>query len=98
MSGIAYLIGKTFTSDDVGNRIPTETRRMIFTEEQSVTRQEWADAGRRGLNPAFLLMTDKVNYNGEDEVEYNDKRYGIYRTYERGDVTELYLERKGGLE
>jgi hypothetical protein len=37
------------------------------------------------------------DYDGERLLEYNGKRYGIYRTYHgRGDQIELYVERKGG--
>jgi hypothetical protein len=39
------------------------------------------------------------DYNGEDTAEYDGKRYGIYRTYERDDEqVELYLEKKAGNE
>jgi hypothetical protein len=38
-----------------------------------------------------------ADYEGERLLEYNGKRYGIYRTYNNGsDEVELYAERKGG--
>ena len=38
------------------------------------------------------------DYNGAKEVEFDGKRYGIYRTYLRQDeLLELYLERKTGV-
>lgn len=98
MCGVADLIKKTYEADSVGNRVASETKRRILTEEKSISRQEWAEAGRQGIKPAFLLRTHRVNYDGEDEVEYNGKRYGVYRTYEFDETVELYLERKGGLE
>lgn len=37
------------------------------------------------------------DYNDEPIVEYNEKRYTVYRTYHsRTDDIELYVERKGG--
>lgn len=98
MCGVAYLIRKTYASDSVRNRVPTETKQKIFVDEYSITRQEWAEAGRQGLSPAFLLRTHRLNYNGEDEIEYKGCRYGIYRSYEYDEYAELYLQRKGGAE
>ena len=97
MCGEAYLISRTYASDSIGNQIPTETRQHILVEEHSITRQEWAEAGRQGLSPALLLVTHKVNYSGQDQIEYCNVRYGIYRTYEHDEQVEMYLERKGGV-
>jgi len=97
MGGIATLIGKTYTLDSIGNSIATETSTTIFVDEKSITRQEWSEAGRQGLNPAVLLVTPSINYSGQDTVEYNSQRYAVYRTYEVGEDVELYLELKGGV-
>lgn len=97
MCGEAYLIEKTYTIDTVGNSVATETERHILVDEHSITRQEWAEAGRRGISPAFVLRTHRANYSGEDTVKYNGVRYGVYRTYEVDEEVELYLERKGGV-
>ena len=97
MCGEAYLIAVTITPDAVGNQKETETKRKILTFERSITRTEWADAGRQGLNPAVFLVTPRCNYNDERIVEYCGKRYGVYRTYEIDDEIEIYLERKGGI-
>ena len=36
-------------------------------------------------------------YAGEQIVEYQGRRYGVYRTYQaKTDELELYVERKGG--
>lgn len=38
------------------------------------------------------------DYSGEEEILYNGKAYGVYRTYKaKTDVLELYVERKGGV-
>ena len=97
MCGEAYLIEKEYTLDAVGNSVPTETKRHILCNELSITRQEWAEAGRQGLNPAKLLQTMRVNYNGEDTVEYCGVKYSIYRVYEHNETIELYLERQAGI-
>jgi hypothetical protein len=63
----------------------------------SVTRNEFFEAGRNGLNPEYVFRVFFGDYDGERIVEYKGKRYGVYRTYHgRNDMMELYAERKGG--
>jgi len=97
MDGMAKLISETFKSDPIGVRKPTETARDIIVFAKSISRSEWSAAARQGLRTAAVLTTAAVNYNDEKIVEYNGKRYGIYRTYLVGDDIELYLEEKGGI-
>lgn len=96
-SGTAQLVTKTITYDSIGQPVETKTNTEIFVSERAITRAEWSEAGRLGLKPELKLVTPFMNYNGEDEVIYNGKTYGIYRTYQNGDSIELYLEAKGGL-
>jgi len=95
-SGIAKLVNSTISYDSIGQAVETETLTTIYVEELSITRAEWANAGRNGFNPETLLATPFMNYGGQRLVEYNGSRYGIYRTYQKGDNIELYLEKKGG--
>lgn len=96
--GTADLIAKTFTYDSIGNPIASETRRTIFTSQKSISRAEWGEAGRNGHKAEICLSTPECNFNGEEEVEYDGVRYGIYRTYCANGEIELYLERKGGID
>lgn len=96
ISGEAKLINQTITYDAIGQSVATESQTMIFVDESSITRAEWTDAGRNGFNPQICLITPFMNYDGQRFVEYKSKRYAIYRTYQRGDNIELYLELKGG--
>lgn len=98
ISGTAKLISETITYDEIGNPVIEEVEREIFCTERAITRQEWTDAGRMGLYPQIELITPYSNYQGEEIVIYNNKRYSVYRTYRRGDDIELYLERKGGVD
>lgn len=101
MDGVAYLIQKTYTEDTLGQRIPTEEKQVeIFVSVDSVSRREWADAGRNGYNPERKLTTAAINYSGEAEIMYEGVRYAIYRTYTPPDtdVVELYLHRKAGVQ
>lgn len=96
MDGIAYLISETFESNEHGQRVAEKTKREVFVTERSMTRSEFFSAGRQGLNPEIVLTTPKVNYAGEELVEYNGIVYSIYRTFQDGDEIELYAGRKAG--
>lgn len=99
MDVIAYLIGYAITYDDYEQEIKTETRSMVYGKKESISRAEFYNAGRSGLNPDFRLTVAVVDYNGETELELDGIRYGIYRTYNvNADYIELYCEKKGGLQ
>jgi hypothetical protein len=96
-SNVLTLIGKTKTQNDYGVWVETETSRDVFCDVSSVTRQEFFDGGRNGLNPEYVFTMFFGDYEGETVCEFNGKRYAIYRTYHaKTDVIELYAERKGG--
>ena len=63
----------------------------------SVSRREFYEAGRNGLNPEYMFTVFAGDYNGERVVEYNGARYAVYRTYRtRTDYIEIYAQREGG--
>lgn len=96
-SNVLTLIGKTKTQNDYGVWVETETSRDVFCDVSSVTRAEFFDGGRNGLNPEYVFTMFFGDYEGETVCEFNGKRYAIYRTYHaKTDVIELYAERKGG--
>lgn len=85
------------TQDSNGVWHKTETTRTVYCQANSVTRSEFFAAGREGLNPEYEFTLFFADYDGEEVVEYNGKRYAVYRTYiGRNDTIELYAERKGG--
>lgn len=96
------LISKTYTTDSMGQRVATEKSTTVFATLTSISRAEWvsySQSGRQGLVPSYVASVFMGDYNGESIAEYDGKRYGIYRTYERDDEqVELYLEKKAGNE
>lgn len=99
MDVIAYLIGYAYTMNVRKQQTKTETRTQIFAKKESVSRAEFYNGGKAGLQPEFRLTTAIIDYNGELEVELDGLRYGIYRTYNVSkDYIELYCEKKGGLQ
>lgn len=98
-STIIYLISEDRQQDAIGQFVATETKKQVYAKKQSITRNEWYDAGRNGLQPEICFVVFRYDYDGELIVEDEDgKRYGVYRTYEnRTEEIELYCESKGGL-
>lgn len=91
------LIAEVFTTNEIGVQVKTETEREVFCDVTSVTRTEWSDGGRIGLNPELRFTMFAYDYADEEIVEYNGKRYTVYRTYRAADDTvELYTERRKG--
>lgn len=96
-SDVITLIKTVRAQNDFGVWENTETTRDVFCDVGSVTRSEFFEGGRNGLNPAYVFTMFFGDYEGETIVEYNGNRYAIYRTYHaKTDVIELYAERKGG--
>ena len=91
------LIAEVISKDSLGMSEKTYPRKAVLCEVNSVTRQEFFEAGRSGLNPSFEMTVFSGDYSGEKVLEYKGEQYGIYRTYRTGDYMELYVERKGGL-
>ena len=91
------LISVTWTADEYGVKQPTETPKKVYANVKSVTRAEFFDGGRNGLNPEFVFGVFFGDYSGEKILEYNGTRYTVYRTYQlRNDTLELYAERREG--
>lgn len=100
------LITTTYTTDDMGQRVPstdgTGAKKTVFATLSSISRAEWvsySQTGRQGLVPSYVATVFMGDYDGQSQCEYSGQVYGIYRTYERDDEqVELYLERKAGIE
>ena len=96
---VVSLISKVYADPDaLGQLLPQETSREVFCRVGRVSQTEWFNAGRAGLAAQYKLVLFAPDYRGEDTVELDGERYGVYRNYAGdGDQIELYLERKGGL-
>lgn len=98
MDDVLTLLASEKTQDIYGVWRETLTEQEVFCRVYSVTRSEFYNAGRNGLNPEYRFEIFQGDYNGETLCEYRGKSYSIYRTYgDPGeDYIELYVERKGG--
>ena len=94
---VIKLISITQTQDTYGVWRETLAYRQVYCRVQSVSRSEFFEAGRSGLNPEFVFTVFFGDYDGETLLEFDGKTYSIYRTYHtRSNMMELYAERKGG--
>lgn len=98
MDDVIKLISQSYKKNDYGVQISTETSREVFCQVNDVTRAEFFQAGRNGLNPSYTFTIFAGNYAGERLVEYAGARYAVYRTYHVPDTDylELYVQREGG--
>lgn len=99
MDDAILLISSEMETDENGVEHAVRNERQVFCRKQSVTRAEFFDGGRAGLNPEYMFTVFAGDYLGEDELVYAGRAYGIYRTYhpEGSDYIELYAARKGGV-
>lgn len=97
-SDIIELIPTLSALDEYGVKRTVEGEpRVVMCQVRGITRNEFFEAGRNGLNPEFQFDVFGGDYEGERLVRYKDKQYAVYRTYfGRTDTVELYCERKGG--
>lgn len=96
-SSVIYLVEETHQQNDYGVIETTYTPRKVYADVTSVSSREWFDGGRNGLNPEYRMTMFFYDYLGEEIVEYNGVQYAIYRTYEKGDLIELYVQKKQGV-
>lgn len=98
-SDVAYLLTDTYTQNEYGVMEKETTKSKVFVKVSSVTSQEWFEGGRNGLNPQYRFEMFAHDYNDEEVIEYNNKQYTIYRTFNKTvDLIELYTELKKGNE
>lgn len=96
MTDELVLIAQTITTDDYNVEVISENERTVLCEVNSITQNEFFAAANTELNPELRFTVFFGDYEGESIVEYQGKRYAVYRTYRAGDYMELYVERKIG--
>lgn len=98
MDDVLTLLKVTTEKDTRGVLHKSISSRDVFCNRSSVSRNEFFDGGRNGLNPEYLFEVFAGDYDGETMCRYNGKPYAIYRTYlpDNADYIELYVQREGG--
>lgn len=100
MDGTAFLIKQENIKDSLGIwQEPKETKQEIFVTVESASRAEFFKAAQTGNRCDFVFITSPLDYSGETVIEWNGRRYDIYRTYynPKEDTMELYAEERAGV-
>lgn len=91
-SEIIYLISTVKTEDEIGNIInSSETSTKCYAKKQSVKTNEFYSAVEVGLTPSVEFVIKRLNYNGEEEIEWNNKRYMVIRTIDPKNKFDIVL-------
>lgn len=95
-SDVLYLIALVKGNDDEGfeTLVPGEPRK-VYANRKSVRSQEFHMAKQQGITLSYMLDVRTNEYLGEEKVSYNDEDHVVYRTYEKGEFTELILHKDG---
>lgn len=98
MDDILYLVSQKQVRDATGIYKAVTENTMVYCKVASVSRSEFFEGGRNGLNPEYQFTVFAGDYHGESVCRYRDKSYAIYRTYivPGTDYIELYAQREGG--
>lgn len=76
------LITQTYTTDEIGNQVPTEVESVILCSKKSVARSEFYNAAVKGLRPEIVFVAHPYEYDGQTKVKFEGVKYNVIRTYE----------------
>ena len=80
-SEIIYLINEVIEEDEIGNTITSSfTSTKCYAKKQSVRQNEFYNATMVGLTPSCEFVIKRLNYSGQNELEWNNERFEIIRT------------------
>lgn len=83
------LITRTFVNDGLQETIKEESIKVLC-KVQSVKRFEFYKMREADLKPEVVFIVKGYEYDDQDTIEYNGKRYRVVRTYQI-DYEELEL-------
>ena len=89
---IIYLVSKTKEEDDIGNCISSSfqlTKR--YAKKQSIRTNEFYSAVESGITPSVEFVMKRLDYDGQDELDYKNKRYSIIRTVDPKNKFDIVL-------
>lgn len=106
MDDVCTLVKETTVYDELGVPTSKQTHREVFCQVFGITRSEFYAAAAADLNPEITVrLTDFMDYEGEQLVEYHGEMYSVIRVYRSpasglsgmsANAVELILERKAG--
>ena len=91
-SEIIYLYNETIGQDEIGNETPNLSPPIkCYAKKQSVRTNEFYSAIEVGLTPSIEFVIKRLNYNGEELLDWNDTRYQVIRTIDPKNKFDIVL-------
>jgi len=88
------LIKEATVYDDLGNPTKTEVKTPILCDLRSIGRNEFYSAAVQGMKPDIAFVIYSFEYDDQNIVEFEGKRYTVLRTYGSDwETVELTCER-----
>lgn len=82
-NSVIFLIKVTHGENEIGDLIETTDKRQTFAEKKSVRQSEFYQAAATGLKPEVTFNIWNQEYNGESQLEYDEKIYTIIRVFQK---------------
>ena len=99
-SEIIYLLTESIGEDEIGNQTSSLTSsKKCYAKKQSVRVNEYYNAVEVGLTPSVEFVLKKLNYNGEQLIEWNNKIFNVIRVVEpknKFDIVLVCTDKIGG--
>ncbi|MEK3955374.1 hypothetical protein [Psychrobacillus sp. FSL K6-1464] len=98
LDDVCFLMSTTIILDDLLQQIEVTLPELVYCSKLSVGQKEFSVTMQAGLKAEITIIMNHDEYDGEKVLEYNRKKYSVYRTFGREDGNiELYCEvRIGG--
>ena len=85
LDDVCFLISQESYYDELGQDSFEETTYQCFCSKLSITRQEFLNAGQLGYKPQLVIVVNSDEYDEQKVIEYEEKRYTVYKTFQRAD-------------
>lgn len=87
---VATLVAITKEPDADGYKKQQQARTEVFVDVRSAKRSEFYAARQSGTKIDLVFLVRAVDYNGEEQIEYDGKTYAVVRAYTKaGEIYEL---------
>ena len=89
---IIYLVNKVLEEDEIGNTITSSSSTTkCYAKKQSLRTNEFYNATMVGITPSCEFVVKRLNYNGQNELEWNNERFEIIRTVDPKNKFDIVL-------
>lgn len=83
---IIYLVDKIDSFDEIGNNISQESTTKCYAKQKVVGSKEYYNAVSVGITPTAELQIKRLNYNNQEELIWNNKKYSVIRALPIGNM------------